>query len=66
MVRAAPFTMKCLESDEVGIGETNPNFSGCETAKDADHDAVSLSAGKGFAGKSMKVVSIKQHLRTNQ
>ena len=57
MVTAAPFAMKCSESDKVSADETNPNFSNCETIKADNRNTASASTAKGFKGKSMMVVS---------
>ena len=57
MVGAAPFTMNCLESDEVLVDKSDPNFSDCESIKAANHNATSASTAKGFNGELMKVVS---------
>ena len=57
MVGAAPFTMKCLESDEVRIDESDPNFSNHKSIEAANHNATSMLTAKGFNGELMKVVS---------
>ena len=57
MVGAAPFTMKCLESNKARADETNPNFSNCKTIEAANHNAASSLTAKGFDGELMKVVS---------
>ena len=57
MVGAAPFTMKCLESNKGRADETNLNFSNHKTVKAANHNAALSSTAKGFNGELMKVVS---------
>ena len=57
MVGAAPFTMKCLESNKVRIDESDPSFSDHESVEVANHNTASMSTAKGFDGELMKVVS---------
>ena len=56
MVGAAPFTMKCLESEKVQIDESDPNFGKCKTIEATHHNATTPLTAKGCNGELMKVV----------